>query len=196
MTGRRIHANLSSSGLKQVNGQLVFSGYDTSRFTANSATFTMADDVTRDLVVALQSISYTGASSATLLSQSIDAMIDSTDSNIWLPREACEAFERAFGLTFDNESGLYTVNETQHNSLQNSNTEVTFRISDVSSGGEAVVVRFPYAAFDLTAKYPLVQNDTYYFPLKRAANESQYTLGRAFLQEAYVWHAADVLLDL
>lgn len=172
--------------LKQVNGQLIFSGYDTSRFTENAASFTMADDVTRDLVVALQSISYSGAASATLLSKSINIMIDSTDPNIWLPRDACDAFEKAFGLTFDEEAGLYVVNETQHNSLLNSNSEVTFRLSDVKSGGEAVRIVMPYAAFDLTAKYPLVKNDTHYFPLKRAANESQYTLGRTFLQESYL----------
>jgi hypothetical protein len=29
-----------------------------------------------------------------------------------------------------------------------------------------------------------VKNTTSYFPLKRAANDTQYTLGRAFLQEA------------
>jgi len=42
----------------------------------------------------------------------------------------------------------------------------------------------PYAAFDLVADYPLVIDSSRYFPLMRAANESQYTLGRTFLQEA------------
>src|ERR1019366_4883174 len=37
------------------------------------------------------------------------------------------------------------------------------------------------------AKWPLVtKNSSRYFPLKRAANDSQTTLGRAFLQEAYL----------
>lgn len=38
----------------------------------------------------------------------------------------------------------------------------------------------------LEAQPPLVKNTTNYFPLKRAANESQYVLGRTFFQEAYV----------
>ncbi|KAI0967902.1 aspartic peptidase domain-containing protein [Xylaria arbuscula] len=172
--------------LKQVYGQLIFSGYDTSRFVENSASFTMAGDVTRDLVVALQSISYSGSTSATLLSSTIDIFIDSTDPNFWLPDDVCDAFETAFGLTLDNTTGLYLVNETQHTNLLNSDAEVTFRLSDVDSGGEAVVIVLPYAAFDLTAEYPLVDNQSYYFPLKRAANSTQYTLGRAFLQEAYL----------
>ncbi|KAI0426730.1 aspartic peptidase domain-containing protein [Xylaria sp. FL1042] len=172
--------------LKQVYGQLIFSGYDTSRFVENSASFTMAGDVTRDLVVVLQSISYSGSTSATLLSDAIDIFVDSTDPNLWLPEDVCDAFEMAFGLTLDNTTGLYLINDTQHDALLNSDAEVTFRLSDVNSGGEAVKIVFPYAAFDLTAQYPLVQNQSYYFPLKRAANSTQYTLGRTFLQEAYL----------
>ncbi|KAI0509651.1 aspartic peptidase domain-containing protein [Xylaria bambusicola] len=172
--------------LKQVYGQLILSGYDTSRFVENEASFTMAGDVTRDLVVVLQSISYSGSTSTTLLSDPIDIFIDSTDPNLWLPGDVCDAFEQAFGLMFDSNSDLYLVNETQHTTLLNSDAEVTFRLSDVQSGGDAVRIVLPYAAFDLTAKYPLVENESYYFPLKRAANSTQYTLGRTFLQEAYL----------
>ncbi|KAI0411860.1 aspartic peptidase domain-containing protein [Xylaria grammica] len=172
--------------LKQVYGQLILSGYDTSRFVENSASFTMADDVTRDLVVVLQSVSYSGSTSMTLLSEPIDIFIDSTDPNLWLPEDVCDAFERAFGLTLDGTTGLYLVNETYHSTLLNSDAEVTFRLSDVRSGGDAVKIVLPYSAFDLTAEYPLVENTSYYFPLKRAANSTQYTLGRTFLQEAYL----------
>lgn len=177
-------------GLKQVYAQLIFSGYDTSRFTANSVSFSMADDVTRDLVVYLQSISYSGSSSAILLSDPILIFIDSTDPNLWLPEGVCDAFEQAFGLTLDSESGLYLVNDTHNTELLNSNAQVTFRLSDVASGGDAVTVTLPYDAFALTAQAPLVDNSSYYFPLKRAANSTQYTLGRAFLQEAWVHNAS------
>ncbi|KAJ5123271.1 hypothetical protein N7448_009368 [Penicillium atrosanguineum] len=172
--------------LKQVYGQLIFSGYDVSRFTANSVSFTMADDITRDLVVYLQSISYSGSSSAVLLSEPILIFIDSTDPNLWLPDNVCNAFEKAFGLVLDSESGLYLVNDTHNTKLLNSNAQVTFRLSDVASGGSAVTITLPYDAFALTAQAPLVDNSSYYFPLKRASNSTQYTLGRAFLQEAYL----------
>lgn len=186
-SARKLTANLScwlELGLKQVYGQLIFSGYDTSRFTENSVSFTMAEDLTRDLVVSLQSISYSGSSSATILSDAIDIFIDSTDPNIWLPEEACDALEEAFGLTLDEESGLYLVNDTYHNTLLDSNAEVSFRLSDVESGGDTVTIVLPYAAFDLTAEAPLVDNSSSYFPLKRANDSTQYTLGRTFLQEA------------
>lgn len=146
--------------------------------------FTMAEDITRDLVVYLQSISYSGSSSATLLSDPIQIFIDSTDPNLWLPGSVCNEFEKAFGLTLDSESGLYLVNDTHNTELLNSNAQVSFRLSDVASGGDAVSITLPYNAFGLTAKAPLVNGSSYYFPLKRATNSTQYTLGRVFLQEA------------
>ncbi|KAJ5234172.1 uncharacterized protein N7469_003340 [Penicillium citrinum] len=146
----------------------------------------MADDITRDLVVYLQSISYSGSTSSILLSDPIDIFIDSTDPNLWLPEKVCEEFEKAFGLTMDNDTGLYLVNDTHNTELLNSDAEVTFRLSDVGSGGDAVAITLPYEAFALTAKPPLVGNISYYFPLKRAENSTQYTLGRVFLQEAYL----------
>ncbi|KAK0668400.1 aspartic peptidase domain-containing protein [Cercophora samala] len=172
--------------LKQVYGQLVFSGYDTSRFRENSVSFSLAEDITRDLVVIVQSISYSGSNSATLLSEPIEMFIYSTDPNIWLPEEACQAFEEAFGLQLDEESGLYLVNDTHRNRLLDSDAQVSFRLSDVRSGGDTVTIVLPYAAFDLTAEAPLVANTSHYFPLRRANSSSQYTLGRTFLQEAYL----------
>jgi hypothetical protein len=144
----------------------------------------MAEDITRDLVVYLQSISYSGSTSATLLSDPILIFIDSTDPHLWLPGSVCDAFEKAFGLTLDSQSGLYLVNDTHNTELLNSNAQVSFRLSDVASGGDAVTITLPYNAFALTAKAPLVNDSSYYFPLKRAANSTQFTLGRVFLQEA------------
>lgn len=144
----------------------------------------MADDVTRDLVVALQSVTYSGADESQLLTTSIHIYIDPTDPNIWLPDTAVDAFESAFDLTLDDSTGLYLVNESHHDQLLASNAEVSFRLSDVLEGGNTVTITLPYQAFDLKAEYPLVENISYYFPLRRAMNESQYTLGRTFLQEA------------
>ncbi|KAJ4240456.1 hypothetical protein NW757_012421 [Fusarium falciforme] len=146
----------------------------------------MADDITRDLVVALQAITYSGADQASLLPSPINTYIDSTDPNIWLPESAVKAFESAFDLTLDEDSSLYLINDTHHNSLLKSDAEVSFRLSDVLDGGDTVTITLPYQAFALRAEYPLVEKSSYYFPLKLAADESQYTLGRTFLQEAYL----------
>lgn len=171
-------------GLKQVYGQLIFGGYDTSRFIPNSVSFTMAADITRDLVVYLQSITYSGSANSKLLSEPILIFIDSTDPNLWLPGNVCDAFEQAFGLVLDSATGLYLIDDAQNTKLRNSNAQVSFKLANVHSGGDTVTVTLPYEAFALTAKPPLVNSTSYYFPLKRAANSTQYTLGRTFLQEA------------
>lgn len=94
------------------------------------------------------------------------------------------------GLTFDNRTERYLVNDTTHTKLLQLNPSITFKLSVNATGGTTLNLNFPYAAFDLQASYPIYSNRTNYFPLRRAFNDSQYTLGRTFLQEAYVLHEA------
>jgi hypothetical protein len=102
---------------------------------------------------------------------------------MWLPTSVCQAFEDAFGLTWNPKAQLYLLSKEQHNNLISENPTFTFTLS---SGSSSVDISLPYAAFDLDIRPPLVNQSTKYFPLKRAQNDTQYTLGRVFLQEAYV----------
>ena len=173
---------------KGVFGSLVFGGYDTSRFSPNSLSFTFASDVTRDLVVGLQSIVSTDSSGnvTTLLEEGILTFVDSTLPYIWLPESACMAFEKAFGLRWNKDQELYLLNSSTHDDLLRLNPNVVFKLGNTISGGPVVSITLPYSAFDLNVTAPLVDGSSYYFPLKRAANDTQYTLGRTFLQEAYL----------
>ncbi|KAF7880036.1 uncharacterized protein EAF02_007673 [Botrytis sinoallii] len=165
--------------------QLIFGGYDTSRFTPNSASFTLSSDINRDIVVAIQAITYSGTTQASLLQSPTYAFIESTDPNFWLPEAVCQEFEKVFGLSLDN-NGLYLINSTQYALLTSINPQVTFSLANSLTGGDIASIVLPFNAFALSASYPFVPNDTYYFPLRKSANESQNTLGRAFLQEAYL----------
>ncbi|TVY32123.1 Candidapepsin [Lachnellula occidentalis] len=168
----------------KVLGSLTLGGYDASKFIPNSLTFPFNSEDARDLTVSIDSITMTNSSATMpLLPTSISAFIDSTVSHIWLPQEACTLFESAFNLTWNSAAQLYLVSDSQHQNLLNENANVTFTLSNFQ---DKVNITLPYSAFDLTAQYPLVANDTRYFPLKRANISSQYTLGRTFLQEAYV----------
>lgn len=172
---------------------LTLGGYDSSKFVENDVEWTFGADNERDIVVAVQSV-HTPSQDASnptpieLLPNAIYAYLDATVPQIWLPVEACEVFEYEFGLVYDNTTELYLVNDTLHQQLLNRNASVTFSLAVASSGGETVDITLPYAAFDLTAKSPYqgLDNDSYYFPLKRAANDTQYTIGRTFFQEAYI----------
>ncbi|KAL8676315.1 MAG: hypothetical protein Q9186_007162 [Xanthomendoza sp. 1 TL-2023] len=174
--------------LKKVLGSLTLGGYDQSRFTPNNMSFSFAPDTDRDTVVGIQSIISTNQDGTThdLLPAGINAYVDSTVAQIWLPEEACTAFEKAFGLTYDSENNLYPVGNTLHKKLLAQNASITFTLGNSDSGGQTIDITLPYDSFDLQAKPPFTANATRYFPLQRAANETQYTLGRTFLQEAYL----------
>ena len=162
-------------------------GYDRSRIIENDVSFHLAPDQSRDLVVVLHSILSKDSAGLTesLLPHPILIFLDSTLPYIYLPLEACKRFEKMFGLIWDSSMYMYTVDEELHRSLTISNPTFTFTVGDSKSGATVDIV-LPYASFDLLAKYPLVPNNTRYFPLLRAENETQYTLGRVFLQEACV----------
>lgn len=175
--------------LKKAVASLTLGGYDSSRFTPNDVEFSFASDISRDLVVGLQSIQFSDAQTQhkeLLPSGSVFTFIDSTIPHIWLPVDACKAFEDAFGITYDNKTELYLVNNTLHDTLTKQNASVSFIIANQLQGGSTVTITFPYAAFDLRVEYPIVNSSQYYFPLRRAANDTQYTLGRAFLQESFL----------
>ncbi|MCJ1270054.1 hypothetical protein MMC22_009948 [Lobaria immixta] len=122
-----------------------------------------------------------------LLSEYILIFVDSTVPHIWLPVSACKEFENVFGITHDPHSDFYLVNDTQHETLLGQNATVTFVIGNNFVGGDKVNITFPYLSFDLEAgDSPLDEGRSRYFPLRRAVNVTQYTLGRAFLQESYL----------
>jgi len=171
---------------EKVPGSLVLGGYDLSKAGTNMS-FAFAPDISRDLTVGLQAISATvNGQDHELLPTGIFTFVDSTVPHIWLPIEACQQFESAFGLTWDSTTNLYLVNDTLHADLLSSNASLTFKIGNTTEGGSTVDIILPYASFDLTVAYPIVANSSRYFPIVRAANDTQYTLGRTFLQEAYL----------
>lgn len=136
----------------------------------------------------LQSIQYSNSTIANneLLSNGILAFVDSTVPHIWLPVSACQAFEKAFGLVYDKISDLYLVNDALHNTLLAQNASLTFVVGNDIKGGETVSITFSYLSFDLEASYSYLNATTRYFPLRRASDDTQYTLGRTFLQESQV----------
>lgn len=173
----------------KANGTLTLGGYDASKFTPNDVAFTMASDISRDLVVGLQSITFSDATTTNdelLSTGGILTFIDATIPHIWLPVEACQAFEDSFGIEWNSTIERYLVNDTLHNELQKQNASVSFIIGNAVEGGSTVNITFPYASFDLNISAPFVDTTQYYFPLRQAANSTQYTLGRTFLQEAYL----------
>ncbi|KAK3686865.1 hypothetical protein LTR37_019380 [Vermiconidia calcicola] len=176
--------------LDGVYGSLTLGGYDGNRFIPNDVTFPFYEDISRDLSVNLHAIATSkGAPSNLLPDGSISIFIDSTVPELWLPESACAAFEEAFGIQYDDDMNRYTISSSTRQRLLTQDAGITFMIGPEVNGGETVDITLPYSAFDLQLGFPIISvnsSSRYYFPLQRAANSTQYTLGRTFLQEAYL----------
>ena len=193
--------------LKSVPASLTLGGVDSNRFVPNAAIYELGPQL--QLILAINEISVKAQPSQTsnappwssnplLLLDNSQAnlfTIDSSTPFLWLPPSVCDNFAEAFGLIYNETLDLYLFNESSSPNILNSwNMEFTISISDMpGSTSNRVDITLPYAAFDLQLKYPYPNLDanfsspaTNYFPLRRASNNNQYTIGRAFLQEAYL----------
>ncbi|KAL8750314.1 MAG: hypothetical protein Q9184_006466 [Pyrenodesmia sp. 2 TL-2023] len=168
-------------------GSLTFGGSDISKYVPSNVSFTLAPDVARDLVVGIQSITttYFNGSVSSLLPSPTLAFIDSTVPYIYLPEDACKTFESELGLVYNKKNNIYFVDDALHQTLLELKPQFTFRLGNDKLSKPTVEITLPYASFDLVMKPPLQPNATSYFPLRRGA-DNQITLGRVFLQEAYV----------
>ncbi|PVI06643.1 acid protease, partial [Periconia macrospinosa] len=173
---------------KNASASLTLGGYDASRISKGLSIPLSSDDPEKPLTVGLQSVVVENSLNGTqnLLRQPILIPIDSSVTELWLPETVCEIFAAAFGLEYQESSGRYAITEATRNKLRQLNPKLTFTVSDGFVQGQSVNLDFPYSAFDLQAGYPIFPETTNYFPIRRAANESQYVLGRAFLQETYL----------
>ncbi|KAL8856186.1 MAG: hypothetical protein Q9178_007224 [Gyalolechia marmorata] len=177
----------AGASYRSAPGSLTIGGYDASRLTPNDVSFAFSSQTARQLLVSIQAISVTNSRGPSqLLTQGMVALIDSTVPHLWLPSAACQAFEDAFGIQFDPITNLYLVDDNQHDAMVEQNAEVTFQLGTSLNGGDIISITLPYASFDLETGPPFVKSQRKYFPLRRAKDETQFTLGRAFLQEAFI----------
>jgi hypothetical protein len=183
---------------------LTLGGVDSNRFQPHNTTFNLnpsknpqASINSITVVSSANSNNWTTQTQLASTADRVSAIIDSTTPYLWLPQSICDRFARTLGLTYNASLEIYTYdsNPGQHDVLMNSQLSFTFSLSDLSISESTVNITLPYAAFDLQLSFPNpLLNTTYgsadstknYFPLKVAKNEAQYTIGRAFLQEAYI----------
>ncbi|KAI1626664.1 aspartic peptidase domain-containing protein [Exophiala viscosa] len=166
---------------------LTLGGYDKSRMNVSTnLTLSSQGDEYRPFLLGIESI--TMKDEVLLESPLTDVGLDNQVTSLWLPLVVCQKFEEAFGLIWNATSEMYFVNDSQHSTLIQQNPNVTFTLSDGLPGSTARLnIILPYQAFDLQTTPPMGDNKTHnYFPLKQAANESQYTLGLTIFQEMYM----------
>lgn len=143
------------------------------------------------LLVGVQSILYepdpnVEANRFSFTKGGFSAVIDSTIPYLILPDDICDYFQDRFRLRFDEDRNLYTVNTSSHDWNEQQNATVSFKIgAGPKDSNQFASIVLPYAAFDKQISFPLVNQSTRYFPIKKSTN-GIYVLGRTFLQEAYI----------
>ena len=128
----------------------------------------------------------TAPSSFTTDCGGFSANIDSTLPYLILPDCICDQFEATYGLTYNSTQNLYFVNSSSHDTNKQQNGTVEFKIAaGPSDSGTYTNNKLGYPAFDHEISSATGENGVNYFPIKKSKN-GIYTLGRTFLQEAYI----------
>ncbi|KAI4960773.1 hypothetical protein J4E86_002398 [Alternaria arbusti] len=175
-----------------VTGSLVLGGYDKARLSEQGVSISMPSRQNNTLAVGVIGILWkpdqdAETNTASLTTGAFPATIDSTLPYLILPDDVCDEFIIKFGLTFDNQTQMYTVNDTARQQNLRMNPTVSFKISASADTDSAdfADIELPYSALDQQASFPLYLNATRYLPIKRSQN-GRFVLGRTFLQEAYI----------
>jgi hypothetical protein len=191
--------------LKGVPASLTLGGVDQNRFDSNNLNLTLSSDYAP--VVAVNSISVAtsseelpstwNANPTALLEKSEAATftVDSSTPFLWMPLTVCERIADTLGLYYNETLELYFYNDTisTPDALAQLNLTFTFEIGNLPGSTENVELALSYGAFNLELSYGFPGFDgnftspnVPYFPLRRASSATEYTLGRAFLQETYL----------
>jgi hypothetical protein len=156
---------------------LTLGGFDRGRVRGDPLVINMAPDDGRELKIALRSISKQNATSdIAILETPILTVLDSSQPFIWLPRDACDHFEKELGLTrpaANSTRQMYLLGNDTHASLVRESPTFTFELSSTIDSNLTLKVVIPFGGMDLTAKYPIALTTKPFFPLKCAANHTQ-----------------------
>ncbi|KAF1833795.1 acid protease [Decorospora gaudefroyi] len=170
----------------KIFGSLVLGGYDATQFEANDLTFPLGSDSSMDFKVAIQSITI-NETAQHLLNAPVVSYISTSNTDLWLPPVACQAFQDTFHLDYIDETGEYFINRTQHAANLVTKPTVSFHVGPETTDAWTTI-NMPYVNFyiDSADENVITAWGGFRFPIRRAVNDTQYILGRAFLQSAHL----------
>ncbi|KAL9598546.1 MAG: hypothetical protein Q9219_004448 [cf. Caloplaca sp. 3 TL-2023] len=105
-----------------------------------------------------------------------------------LPNSTCAAIARDLPVTYQPKYGLYTwnVNDPQYERIVTSPTYLGFVFRATNLDVANITIKVPFQLLNLTLDQPLVSEPMPYFPCQPPQVEGYYSLGRAFLQAAFI----------
>jgi hypothetical protein len=127
---------------------------------------------------------------SSLSASSLRVLVDPSQQYLSLPQSTCDAITSELPVFFKPEYGLYLWNTSspQYTSIVSSPSflQFTFRLNNSVSSTNNVTINVPFSLLNLTLTEPVVSTPTPYFPCTPVSAGSNYFLGKAFLQAAFM----------
>ena len=127
----------------------------------------------------------------TSITGAIPVLMDPASPYLSLPNSTCASITRDLPVTYQAGYGLYFWNTTdpQYLRITKSPSYLSFTFglnhSTASTDGN-ITINVAFQLLDLTLDAPLISTPTSYFPCQPPLSGQQYSLGRAFLQAAFI----------
>ncbi|RDL40001.1 uncharacterized protein BP5553_04341 [Venustampulla echinocandica] len=115
--------------------------------------------------------------------------VEATVPYIYLPQSACDAITKNLPVIFKPNLGLYLWDTTspRYQSIVSSPAFLSFTFRLSNSVSQNLTINVPFALLNLTLTAPILSQPAPYFPLRPDQGpSSSFTLGRAFMQAAFV----------
>ena len=115
----------------------------------------------------------------------VPVIVNPTAPYLYLPRSTCAALAKDLPLTYIQSYGLYFWNasDPQYGKIITSPTYLGFTFR---GSAQNLTIKVPLNLLNLTLDRPLIDKPTPYFPCTTPQDSSSYSLGRAFLQAAFI----------
>lgn len=116
---------------------------------------------------------------------SLSVAINSAAPYLYLPESTCSALTRDLPVTYDTKHGLYlwNVKDPQYAKIITAPTYISFIFQ---TAAQDLTIKVPFQLLNLTLDLPLVDRPIPYFPCTTPPDLRSYSLGRAFLQAAFI----------
>ncbi|RDL41037.1 Acid protease [Venustampulla echinocandica] len=199
----------------KIKGSLYFGGYDQTRICGDISTQQGAfagiepdDDGKKGLIDLLDIAINVIDGSSPFNTSTISNLLATGNSSIGpalsvsmlpeapyldLPKSSCDAIAAWLPVTYNADLGLYTwnTNDPRYTQIVSSPSVLSFVFRKGQSNTQNITINVPFMLLNLTLEAPLVTSTAPYFPCNAQSN-GRYSLGRAFLQAAFVganWNA-------
>ncbi|MCJ1265655.1 hypothetical protein MMC22_005535 [Lobaria immixta] len=119
---------------------------------------------------------------------SISVTMDPSAPYLALPNSTCAAIAKNIPVTYQTKYGLYfwNVDDVQYQRIVTSPSYLSFTFRASGPSITRLVIKVPFKLLNLTLEAPLIDKPTFYFPCQPPQDSSTYSLGRAFLQAAFL----------